>query len=774
MSRIGWERVEDLQEQAEFESESGFRGRLFFLRLMVVLIFGFLLGYVVFLQQTQGRDLAAQAADRQFATLTTDAPRGEIFDRNGLPLAENLPSYDVTIVPAFLPTDSAERTAVYERLSLLTGIPVTNTIQQEALVETADPEQISVASRLAELYGANQAETLDNSGVVENLPDSIAEIVQTYSYAQYVPAIVATVPYTTARAVEQESVFMPGVQVAPKPVRDYPTGEFTSHLIGFMGPLPDQSYRERGYEADDRVGLFGIESSLENQLSGIKGERTIEVDSTGRLQRQIGLATDPIPGRNLTLTLDYDLQIKATNILREFMARRRNFPPDPREIEQGVVVALNPKTGEILAMVNEPTFDNNRFATEIDVQYYLSLERNDYRPLLNNAIGGQYPPGSVYKLVTGAAALQEGIVSAGRRLDTPGSIVIPNRFAPNDPGRAQRFVCWIWNTFQQEDDGSFSRREHDSMNMYEAMSNSCDIYFYKVAGGFDQDTEDRGRERVETLGIDRLNDYAAQFGFGRVQGIELPAEAPGNNPSRAWKSATYGEPWSTGDDYNTSIGQGFVTATPLQIAQMAAVVANGGFLFRPTIVHHMTDADGNVVVTDTDGREILARQSLDGSVSLQDTDGNPIDLSEINKTIAFDASGNYVLQPDLLNVVNVDRRHLDVVAEGMRLTNLEGGTAGGLAWDENMTFGTINGDVVVEVAGKTGTAEYCDNIAIRRDWCADEPDEIQPTHAWYVAYAPYEDPEIVVVAFMFNAGEGSEWAAPVVRGVMQAYFSRNY
>jgi penicillin-binding protein 2 len=248
------------------------------------------------------------------------------------------------------------------------------------------------------------------------------------------------------------------------------------------------------------------------------------------------------------------------------------------------------------------------------------------------------------------------------------------------------------------------------MNMLLGIANSCDVYFYKVTGGFNQDGE-----FIEGLGVDRLSEYSRQFGFGQVQGIELYGEAPGNIPTQQWKRQTQGEPWSTGDDYNMAIGQGFVTATPLQVAQMAAVIASGGYLYRPTLIHHITDAEGNIV------RDF---------------------------------------EPEVIGSVDIDQQWLDVVAQGMHLVNLEGGTGTGyVGWLDD--FG-------VSSAGKTGTAEYCDNIAIKRGWCIEG--QILPTHSWYVGYAPFEDPEIVVVCFIFNADEGSQWSAPVVRDVMAAYF----
>lgn len=711
MSRIGWERPEDIDTTP---ADTGLRGRIYFLRIFFLIILGGLLYRVVWLQQTQGPDLQAQAQDNQFAVLTTNPPRGVIFDRNGEPLAENLPSFNVTLTEAFLPANAAEQQAIFERLSLLTGVPVTNTLQQEALRQGADPAVVGTYTRLSQLFNAPVDETLDLTGIVPELPGSIAGLVETYSFAPNVPFVItSSVPITMAYIIEQESPFLPGVRVIEEPIRHYPSGEYTAQIIGYMGPIPDESYLDR-YERDDRVGWSGLEYAMEEVLAGQKGERQIEVDWRGRELRQIGLELPPQAGYNLHLTLDLTLQERSFEILAEWMQRRRETPSidyvtgerSLLEVEQAAVVVLNPNTGEILAMVNIPTFDNNRFTTEVPVDYYLSLARNDYTPLVNHAISGQYPPGSVFKLVTAAAALQYGVISPSRSLLDPGSITIPNRFAPLDPGRAQRFVCW-------------NLEGHGPMNMIQALANSCDVYFYKVTGGFNQDGE-----VVDAVGVDRLYDMAVQWGFGRTQGLELPLESPGNIPTQAWKRQTQGEPWSMGDDYNMAIGQGFVTATPLQVAQMAAVVASRGFLYRPTIIHHITDENGNIV---------------------QD------------------------FEPVVLSAVDVDREYLDVIAEGMRLVNHREeqpdgsiqvfGTAGSVEWLDE--YGIIT-------AGKTGTAEYCDNIAIERRWCKEG--QILPTHSWYVGYAPFDNPEIVVAAFIFNGGEGSEWAAPVVRDVMKAYF----
>lgn len=760
MSMVGWDFEPENGGNGAIE-DPGLRGRLLFFRLVIVLVLALLLLRAFWIQRNQGTELQELATDNQFATLTIDPARGEIFDRQDQPLAINDPSFNVTITPAFLPDDPEERLRVFQRLSAMTGVPVTNTVQQETLAQQADPASVNVYSRLAQLYGAPVDETLDNAGIVPQLPDSISEIYQTYSYAQYLPTPITTsVPITLAYRIEQESVFLPGVRVIPQPVRRYPSGEFTSHIVGFMGPLPDENWLDLGYERDDRVGWSGLEVSMEEELSGVKGERRIEVDWTGRELRQIGDTTEPLAGLNLHLTLDLELQQEVYEIVRRQMEEVRNTPrrdfytgeTSLPEIESASVVVLNVNTGEVLAMVNVPTFDNNRFSTEVPVDYYLGLARNDYEPLLNHAIAGQYPPGSTFKLVTAAGALQEGTIAPNRMLEAPGRIVIPNRFAPNDPGRSQEFVCWIYQTPQ----GS-----HGMMNMLLGLANSCDIYFYKIAGGYDQNDE-----TVEGLGIDRLQNYAQQFGFGRTQGIELPIEAPGNIPTAEWKAINYGEPWSTGDDYNAAIGQGFVTATPLQVTQMAAIIANGGFLYRPSVVHHMTDEAGNLVVRNTDGRLIVVIRDEDGDVRYEDRQGNPVDASEVDVPVRFNEDGEYVFQPDVLNTVDVDQRWLDLIAEGMHLVNEEDGTGSGYVdWLDE--FG-------VDTAGKTGTAEFCDNIAIERGWCRFEDVELRrilPTHSWYVGYGPYENPEIAVAAFVFNGDEGSKVSAPIVREVMAAYFN---
>ncbi|UCG23013.1 MAG: hypothetical protein JSW55_12660, partial [Chloroflexota bacterium] len=293
MSRIGWDRVEDYEAP---EDDTGMGGRLLLLRAIIVVVMILLVYRVYWLQQTRGDELLTLAEENQLARLTIDPPRGVMFDRAGRPLAVNEPSFNVTITPAFLPNDAAERQAIFERLSVLTGVPVTNTLQRQELLAAADPALVSMYSRLSELYGVPVEETLDESGVVPELPDSIEGIVDTFSFAPYLPApIKANIPITLAYRIEQESIFLPGVRVIEEPIRSYPSDETTSHLIGYMGPIPNENWQDLGYERDDRVGWAVLESSMEIELAGQKGERQIEQDWTGRELRQIGPTVEPEP-----------------------------------------------------------------------------------------------------------------------------------------------------------------------------------------------------------------------------------------------------------------------------------------------------------------------------------------------------------------------------------------------------------------------------------------------------------------------------------------------
>jgi penicillin-binding protein 2 len=390
----------------------------------------------------------------------------------------------------------------------------------------------------------------------------------------------------------------------------------------------------------------------------------------------------------------------------------------------GSVIAMNPQNGEILALVSFPTYENNRMARVIPAQYYQQLEADERgKPLINHAISDRHPPGSTFKLVTSIGALQEGVISPGRQLNDPGKITIDNRYFPNDPGKAKDFVCW-------KSDG------HDDIDFVHALAQSCNVYFYKIGGGFEGEIE-------EGLEIDRIGIYAHALGYGNRLGIDLPGEETGLIPTRDWKRRTQGENWSTGDTYNATTGQGYVLATPLQVLMSASTIANGGKVMWPHLVRDVLDGEGNVVDT------------IDPCTLWDLTDGfiTPADQIASQCTDIPEAvRPEFEVSPDR----NVDNWVIQKTQEGMRLVVTEG---------TGSDYAQLD---AISSAGKTGTGEYCDEVALEKGLCI--PGE-WPTHAWYVAYAPYENPEIAVVAFIYNGGEGAVTSGPVVRQVLEAYFS---
>jgi penicillin-binding protein 2 len=336
---------------------------------------------------------------------------------------------------------------------------------------------------------------------------------------------------------------------------------------------------------------------------------------------------------------------------------------------------------------------------------------------LNHAVGGELPAGSVFKLSTAVGALNENVVDPDQIIDTPGEIFITEKFTPNDPGYERSFVDW-------------NRAGFGQLDFLGGISNSSNVYFYKLGGGYKD-------EVPEGLGICRLGTYARALGYGAFPGTELPDEADGQIPSPEWKRITYGENWALGDTYIASVGQGFVVATPLQVLMSAATIANDGKLMRPTIVHHITDADGLVI------------QPFFPDLKW-DITSDPVIDTFIDPTSPGGCESKLTGEK-----TTVEPWVVSLVQEGMRLAVTKGTLANEF---ENVT---------IPAAGKTGTAEYCDEYALAKNLCA--PGN-WPTHAWTVAYAPYENPEVAVVAFVYNGGEGASVAGPIVRRILDAYF----
>jgi len=728
------------------------------------------------LQFYRGEQFEEDAEENRLQLVLSPAPRGAIYDRYRVPLANNDPAYNVAIIPAYLPEDPDEVLAVYSRLSALIDVPATRAIADAA----GRTDERSLAELVAEGQGI----------------------------APYRPVLVAQdVPYEVFAIIEEQSQLLPGVEGQVAAVRQYPTATTTAHIVGYLGPIgpaEEQRLRELGYNpAFDRVGYAGIEAFFEDELAGTRGQQLWEVDVAGQLLNPVGDARDFEPGYSVQLTLDLDLQQAA----QEALIRRINaVNADAQRVvtQQGVVIAMDPRNGEILAMVSWPSYDNSRFARAIDGPYYFDQFEDPLRPLVNHATSALYPPGSVWKLITAAGVVEENVIDPYDYLFCPGQLVLENAYAPRDEGRAQTFVCWL-------------RTGHGRVNFVDGIAQSCDVYFYQVGGG--NDDVSPSTLRPNGLGVFDLYRWATAFGIGSELGVELPGELAGRMPERQWKRRTYGESWSTGDTYNAAFGQGYVTVTPLQLLASTVAVINGGTLYQPTLVQNLQDANGNIIrefepqtvrtIVPQPGQEpvVLLQEDMlmqgpnslvcrceetspfydadecnpDDYTALVDLDPNPDD--DVTNIVRYrvNVPYNYTFNGgvcDQLEFESLQRETqnrsgltqyqppfaqastLELIQLGMRQAVLTGtADEASVPWSPPLTY--------VNEAGKTGTAEYCDDIAFPLGLCV--PGQ-WPAHAWYVGYAPYEAPEIAVIAFVYNGGEGSAVATPIVREVMDAYF----
>jgi len=676
------------------------------------LVYAILLGVLVIfvgrlfnLQILNGKSYAVQAESNRTQTISVAAPRGIIYDRNGVVLAQNTASFNIVITPASLPDDDGDVQRIYRELSALTGVPVNHgTVDDAKLLQACTP-------------GPGIAQFVDLG--VSNAP--------------YNPvAIQCNVDEQTAMIVRGHAADWPGVSVDIQPVRDYPTGSLTATLIGFLGPIPaalEQEYRSQGFLPNrDKVGYYGIEYSMNATLMGKPGSRAVEVDVAGQVLGDLKPPVAPVPGNNIVLTVDTRFQQATAAILKRDIDWWNNVYYGYYRISSGVVIAMNPKTGEILAMAQYPTYENNRMARVIPSYYYHQLEQDPAHPLLNYAIQTEYPPGSTFKLSTATGALNEGVVTPTTQIDAPAMIGLQNTFSPTDPGSIQFYYDWTY-TFYGETAGL------GKLPFTKCIALSSDVCFYKVGGGY-------GTEVPQGLGIYRLQQYAQALGYNQPSGIELPGELSGLIPDPAWKRIYQGENWSTGDTYLASVGQGYVLGTPLQVLLSAATIANNGRLMQPTIIHDILDSQGNIIQPFTPRlRWDITTDPLIKNYSC--VNGECTDTGQM-KTVSLTA--------------------VQEVQAGMRLAATD--PRGTL----NHTFVpyTSFANYPIAIAGKTGTAEYCDDVANAAGLC--KPGQ-WPAHAWTVAYAPYDNPEIAILAFFYNAGEGGRVAAPTVKSVMDAYFA---
>lgn len=660
------------------------RNRILLFQIVVLISFVILTVQLWRLQVVSGENYQLLSTENKLASEDIDAPRGVIYDRKGRILVRNRPLFRATFLPAQV---LDETWLLWEEEEWNEAASTMGLIAKALKVpfDYAEPGKV-LQKKFENVSGEMLIENIGKLCQEGKLLECYAEALVTAPHHEI--TLQKDLPSESAFILMENSINLPGVSIITESQREYLYDKLYAHLLGYELPISEDRLQRQTrfttnpYLASDRVGVAGIEAGFEDKLRGIRGLRQVEKNIVGRQIRV--LHEEPgIPGNNLFLTIDTELQQVVTEALQSGM--------DDVESKEGVAIVMNTKTGEVLAMVSLPSYDNNVFVGDIDSEEFQNLFEDETKPIFNRAVSGAYPPGSIFKVLPAAAGLAEGTITRYTEIFDPGKISIG----------PQEFVCWL-------DEG------HGNQNVVEAIAHSCDVFFYEVVGGY--------LDQFRGLGVDALAKWSNAFGLGLPTYIDIPGEALGQIPTRQWKRLRHQESWSIGDSYNMSIGQGFVLVTPLQILNATIAIANGGTLYQPQIVYQVQDSTGHVV------------QSF---------------------------------EPKILHQVDMRQEIFDIVNEGMRSTiAMDDGTA---------TWRFIESPV--NVAGKTGTAEYCP--VIQKDdgtyECLLSEDGYQLTHAWFTAYAPYEDPEIALVVFVHGNNkdviQGSEVAAPIARRIIDYYFT---
>ena len=670
--------------------------RYLVLFILIGTIFGFYMLRLFDIQILQGPAFIAQANNNKTRVIRDPSIRGTIYDRNGVVLARSVPSYNVVVIPGYLPSDEGDRQSIFRELSQLIDLPVS----------FGDTDEESVR---------NFTPCYSELGITEVV------FIASTNWPFRPTAIDCNVSQEVAMVVMENRQEWPGIDVEITSVRQYPTGELTAEIIGFLGPVPavlEDYYVERGFvAARDKVGYAGVEQSLNDTLAGTNGMRTVEVNVAGEIVRNLAEPVEPIPGNDVHLTIDARLQAIAREALISEIDFWNEYSANILS-NNGVVIAMNPKTGEILALVSYPNYENNRLERVIPGDYYEQLSNDPQRPLFNHAISAEHPPGSVFKMAPALGILNEGVVTPDYEIEDPGIITIMQRFYENDPGTPRQFVCW-------------NREGHGMVDFMWGVALSCNVYWYKVGGGYQNEVPGNG------LGIWNMSEYAKAIGYGMLTGIELPGEQDGLIPNPTWKRITLGENWATGDTYTATVGQGFVLATPLQVLNSISTIANGGKLMDITIINRIIAKDGTV-------------------------------LQELTPSYRWDITKDPVIHTYVGNVQTGETKTvepwvIELSNQAMRLVVTDG-TAHEYTHIRHTELFKNDSS---QSAGKTGTAEYCDNVAQEQGKCQFGA---WPAHAWYTGHAPWDDAEIAVVAFVYNGTEGATLSSPVVRRVIDAYF----
>jgi len=592
-----------------------FRNRLLLSGLLIVVAFVVLLARFSWLQVVQRSYYHTLAEQNRISVVPVVPNRGLILDRNGTVLAANYSAYTLEVTPSKVP--SMER--AIDELATVIDVTARDRRRFKRLQEESKNfESLPIRTRLTEEEVARFA-------------------VNRYRF--------------------------PGFEIKARPFRSYPLGEVASHAIGYIGRINEADVKRidtqglaTNYKGTDHIGKLGIEGAYEKELHGVTGSEQVEIDAGGRAIRALS-RSEPISGNNLVLTLDLELQKVAEEAFQDF---------------RGALVAIDPKTGEILALVSKPGFDPNLFVDGIDPQNWDALNNSPDKPLNNRALRGQYPPGSTIKPFMGLAGLEYKKRTPEYAISDPGFFSLP--------GVPHRYR-------DHKKDG------HGSVNLHKAIVVSCDTYFYGLA------TE---------LGIDSIHRYLTQFGFGQPTGIDIEGETPGLAPSQEWKQRRFKQKWYAGDTVSVGIGQGYILATPLQLAAATATLANNGRVVHPRLLKAVQNAQTQ------ETREIPTQEG---------------------------------------ELIPIKPEHLALIKAAMVDVTKPGGTAVRAGQGAPYT-----------VAAKTGTAQV---IGLKQGETYNEKKikEEHRDHALFIAFAPAEDPKLALAILVENGGHGGSTAAPIARAV---------
>lgn len=560
-----------------------------------------------FMQVIDASYYKSEADGNRIRHLPVQAARGVIYDRNGIVLAGSKSSYSITI-----PVDRQ-------------GIQ----IKDEELKKISDLVHVSV--------------------------DDLKKRIEDYKSNFGAIYLVNNVGVDVATQIEERKDEFPGIEIEIAPIRIYPFKSAGAQILGYVGEAGNEDRDKNGnpYKSSAIIGRAGLEQKYNQYLEGKNGVKKVEVDAAGHPVRYI-TGEEVVSGQNIRLTIDAKLQKAAEDAVEAQVEELNGMGVSPTGAS---VIAVDPNTGAVLAMVSWPTYDPNMFSRGIKSSEWNDIINNKNHPLQDRAVSSMYAPGSIFKVITAATALESKVMMPDEKIyDNGKHWIIDKR---NAEGEA---FGWI--------------------DFYDAMAKSDNVYFYEM-----------GRR----TGIDRLSKMAGEFGLGKKTGIDLDGESEGNVASEEYKLKVFHQDWYLGETFDASIGQSYTLTTPIQMAMVYSAIANGGVRYKPYVVSRIDNLDGTPM-------KIFAPVSL-GSIP-------------------------------------VSKTNLGYISEALRKVMTKEGTG---------EF--IFNNYPIPIAGKSGTAET--NVG---------------ENGWFIAYAPFDKPEIVVVAIFEHSGFGSQSAAPVVKKMMDAYF----